>query len=113
MYIFLAIVTVVILGFIMLISRSNREREIQQATVESYVSEIFSMQSCRPDVKVGFTYGIPFFSLKFQTDKEKEYAISNGQTEQFLAKVQGLCGHLKPRGEVFRAEQAVTIYSTE
>jgi hypothetical protein len=113
MYIFLVIAVVVILGFVILISRSNRVRKVQQATVESYVSEIFSAQLCRPDVKAGFTYGIPSFSLKFKTDKEKEHAISNGLTKQFLTQVQGLCGHMTLRGEEFEAEQAVSIYSVE
>lgn len=113
MFTILVVASIVIIGLIALFVRTNLERQRYQDAVEQYMNAIFSTQDYRPIVIAGFTYGIPSFTLKFNTDKEKEHAISNGLTEQFLKKVQEKCGHLRPRGEAFEAERAVAIYSTE
>jgi hypothetical protein len=104
---------IIIIGLITLFARSRRKRQRYQDAVDSYVNAIFSKQAYRPEVIAGFTYGIPSFTLKFDTDKEKQNAISNQLTNQFLSDVQALCGHLRPRGQVFNAERAVAIYSKE
>ena len=113
MNMFLVIVALLIIGFLVLFVRANRERQKNQDAVESYVTEIFSKQSYRPEVTARTIYGIPAFALKFKTDNEKEHAISNGLTALFVKKIQKLCGHLRPRGEEFDAELAVSIFSVE
>jgi hypothetical protein len=110
---FLVIAALLIIGFSVLVIRANRERQKNQDTVENYVTEIFSKQSYRPEVIASTTYGIPSFTLKFKTDDEKEHAASNGLTDMFIKKIQKLCGHLRPRGEEFDAEYAVSIFSIE
>ena len=100
-------------GLAYLLIRSRHERQKQQEIVESYVADIFYTQSYRPKVSSGFTYGIPSFTLKFRSDNEKQHAISNGLTEQFIQKIQELCGHLTPRDETFDAVRAVAIYSED
>jgi len=94
-------------------ARSKHKRKTQQKVVEGYVTDIFSRQSYRPEVRAGYTYGIPSFTLRFRSDDEKEHAIANGLTEQFVRKVQALCGNLQARNEAFDAERAVAIYSAE
>src|SRR5690606_38805986 len=106
-------IAIVLFGLTILVVRARRERRRLQETIESYVASIFSAQSYRPDVSAGFTYGIPSFSLKFKTDKDKKHAISSGLTEQFVRSIQELYGHLRPRGEAFDADRAVSIYSAE
>ena len=103
---------IVITGLILMM-RSKREDQSGQEIVEHYVNTIFLGQTYRPEVKAEFVYGIPSFSLEFKTDKEKEHAISNGLTDQFLKKIQELHGHLRPRGEPFNAAKAVAIFSKE
>ena len=112
MYIALFIAAVV-LGLTILIVRSKHERQKQQDTVESFVANIFSEQTYRPEVSAGFTYGTPSFTLKFKTDEEKQHAITNGLTKQFLNNIQELYSHLRSREEAFNAELAVTVYSAE
>ena len=106
-------IAAVLVGLTILFVRSKHERRKQQDVVESYVADIFASQTYRPEVSAGFTYGIPSYTLKFKSDKEKEHAINNGLTGQFVNKIQKLCGDLRPRGEAFDAERAVVIYSLE
>jgi hypothetical protein len=109
----ITVIVLIIIGIAILFISARCDRLKNQKAVDSYVDSIFSGQMYRPDVTAGTTYGIPSFTLKFKTDKEKQHAVSNGLTEQFINNVQELCSHLHPRGEVFDAEQAVTIYSKE
>ena len=113
MYVALIIAAILIIGFVVCFARSKRQRQRYQDAVERRVNEIFSAQDSRPDIIAEFTYGIPSFRLRFRSDKDKEYAVSNGLTEQFLKSVQKLCCNLRPRGEAFKAELAVAIYSME
>ena len=116
MYILIAIVTAIVLFvgcFALIFARSKHERRKQQEIVESYVIDIFSTQSYRPEVRARYIYGIPSFTLKFRFDDEKQHAISHGLTEQFVRKVQELCRNVKPRNEEFNAEGAIAIYSEE
>ena len=113
MYTTLLIAAIIIIWFIVLFARAKIRRQRYQDAVEGYVNEIFAIQGYRPEVIAGFTYGIPSFTLKFKSDPDKEHAVSNGLTEQFMKNVQSLCGHLRPRGEAFTAERAVAIYSME
>lgn len=109
----LLITAIIIICFIALFAHAKIRRQRYQDVVESYVNEIFSTQDYRPEVIAGFTYGIPSFTLKFKSNKDKEHAASNGLTEQFRKSVQALCGHLRPREEAFKADLAVAIYSME
>ena len=113
MYTILLIAAIIIVWFIVCFARTKNRRQEYQDAVESYVDEIFSSQSYRPEVNAGFAYGIPYFRLKFKSDQDKEHAISSGLTEQFIRSVQALCGELRPRGQAFTAERAVEIYSME
>ena len=106
-------IAVVVVSLAILIVRSKLQRRKQQVTVESYVTNIFSSQTYRPEVSSGFTYGIPSFILKFKTDEEKQHAISNGLTDKFLKNIQDLCAEIRPRGEAFESAQAVAIFSLE
>jgi hypothetical protein len=113
MYTKFIIATIITIWLIIRFVRSKRKRQRYQNAAERYVNTIFSSQTYRPDVAAGFTYGIPSFTLKFKTNGDKEHAISNRLTEQFLDNIQELCGHLRPQGETFKAEKAVAIYSTD
>jgi hypothetical protein len=109
----LLIAAIILVCLIILFARAKSQRKNYLDSAERYINEIFSTQGYRPEVITGFTYGIPTFTLKFKSDKDKEHAVSNGLTDRFMKNIQALCGHLQPRGEVFRAEQAVAIYSLE
>lgn len=113
MYMTLFIVAILVVGLTTLVARSKYERRKAQAIVESYVADIFSSQTYLPEVRAGYTYGIPSYSLKFTSDREKEHAITNGLTKQFENKIQKLYGSLRPREEAFDAKEAVAIYSIE
>jgi len=106
-------VIVALVGITIVVFQTKRERKNQKNAAEQYVVSIFSEQSYRPEITTGSSYGIPTFSLKFKTDEEKQHAITNGLTDQFLRKIQDLCGHLRPRGEKFEANLAVHFYSVE
>lgn len=107
------VIALIVGGLAILLIRSKKEQQKQQNIVENYVTDIFSTETYRPEVSAGYTYGIPSFTLKFKTDKEKQHAVSNGLTKQFENKIQELCGHLTPRDEKFDAQRAVSIYSEE
>ena len=107
------VIALIVGGLAILLIRSKNEQQKQQNIVENYVTDIFSTETYRPEVSAGYTYGIPSFTLKFKTDKEKQHAVSNGLTKQFENKIQELCGHLTPRDEKFDAQRAVSIYSEE
>lgn len=107
------VISLIVGGLAILLIRSKKEQQKQQNIVENYVTDIFSTETYRPEVSAGYTYGIPSFTLKFKTDKEKQHAVSNGLTKQFENKIQELCGHLTPRDEKFDAQRAVSIYSEE
>lgn len=110
---FAIFIAIVMFGLTIVVVRAKRECRKLEEAIEGYVACIFSAQTYRPDVSVRFAYGIPSFTLRFGTDEEKQHAISNGLTEQFVRRVQELCGHLRPGGDAFEADQAVSVYSAE
>ena len=113
MNIVFAFIATIIITFIFLFISARRKRKNYQNSVESFAKGIFQGQSYVPEVTANFAYGIPCFTLKFDTDKDKEHAISKELTAQFIDKVQDLCGHLRPRGELFDAKRAVSVFSKE
>lgn len=113
MYTALLITAILVIGFTVFFIRAKNQRKKQQETIENDVDTIFSAQSYRPAITSGFTYGTPSFKLKFETDEEKQHAVSNGLTEQFVQIIQERYDHLRPQGEAFDAEQAIAISSTE
>lgn len=113
MYTAIIVIALIVGGLAILLIRSKQEQRKQQSIVESYVTDIFSTETYRPEVSAGYTYGIPSFTLKFKTNEEKQHAVSSGLTKQFENKIQELYGHLTPRDEKFDAKRAVSIYSEE
>lgn len=93
--------------------RARKRQARYQDAIDRFVDFAFRDQTYRPEAMARSAYGIPAFALRFETDAQKEHAISSGLTEQVLSKVQELCGNLRPRGEAFSAAKAVAIYSAD
>ncbi|MFV7769384.1 hypothetical protein [Shewanella marisflavi] len=111
MYILLAIVILIVLAFVILSIRSNRAKLKNQQSAERFVGIIFAEQSYRPAVKASWSYGLPSFSLCFETTEEKNHAEANGLCNAFIKNIQELCGDIHPRGELFDANLAVSVFS--
>jgi len=84
-----------------------------QSDADRMSSEVFGAPSVRPTVEVSFSYGWPAFQLTFTSRELVASMKTAGLTDQYLKRIQELCGDSGSNEHPFDASRAVWFTSTE